>query len=101
MEICCWLVRRDLPRSSYVLDSPHLEGNRRLLVNTIWNWGRIKSTIPPSRPSAPSSRKTMIRLLESMSCPRLGQSERFIVREGGTKAKGVMPTEKKCQNQEI
>ena len=43
----------------------------------------------------------MIRLLESMSCPRLGQSERFIVREGGTKAKGVMPTEKKRQDQEI
>jgi hypothetical protein len=52
----------------------------------------MKSTIDPALPSAPSSINTMTRLLAFRSSARLGHSLRFIVRDGGTNANGVIPT---------
>lgn len=76
-----------LKHSGWVVN---MEGNYE--KPTIWNWGRMKSTFDPALPSAPSSINTMTRLLAFRSSARLGHSLRFIVRDGGTNANGVIPT---------
>jgi hypothetical protein len=52
---------------------------------SIWNQGRMKDTA--SAPSAPVSRKTTTRFLESIMLPGVCQSLRFTGSEGGTYAR--------------